>query len=153
RLGVAPATGLGIEAVAARVSFEAQRDGALAYFSPVARFPGFGRALATTLGELRLAGLTPQALDGRDRPADDVAELARRFDRQLDAARLADRTALLVLATRAVAQGTLELGRMAMVLLDVAIGSAAERAFAEALAAASPTMLATVPAGDDATLQ
>src|SRR5262245_7593035 len=33
RLGSAPATGLGAEAVAARVSFEAHRDGALAYFA------------------------------------------------------------------------------------------------------------------------
>ncbi|HEX6212119.1 MAG TPA: hypothetical protein VF136_15155, partial [Methylomirabilota bacterium] len=38
-LGVAPATALGVEAVAARVSFEALREGALAYFAPVARFP------------------------------------------------------------------------------------------------------------------
>src|SRR5919204_3244516 len=36
RLGVAPATALGAEAMAARVSFEALRDGALAYFPPVA---------------------------------------------------------------------------------------------------------------------
>ena len=46
RLGVAPATALGAEAVTARVSFEALREQALAYFAPVARFPGFARALA-----------------------------------------------------------------------------------------------------------
>jgi len=40
RLAVAPATPLGAEAVAARVSFEAVREQALAYFAPVARFPG-----------------------------------------------------------------------------------------------------------------
>ena len=61
RLGVAPATALGVEAVAARVSFEALRDGALAYFAPVARFPGFARALAATLGELRLGHVAPGA--------------------------------------------------------------------------------------------
>src|SRR5687767_8063317 len=38
RLGVAPATALGAEAVAARVSFEALGERALAYFAPVARF-------------------------------------------------------------------------------------------------------------------
>src|SRR5262245_57957596 len=42
RLGMTPATALGAEAVAARVSFEALRERALAYFAPVARFPGFG---------------------------------------------------------------------------------------------------------------
>jgi RecB family exonuclease len=154
RLGLAPATALGTGAVAARVSFEALRDGALAYFEPVARFPGFALALAATLGELRLAGVGPGALAGRDGPARDVAELARRFESELEDARVADRAHRLALATRAVAQGALEpLGRMPMVLLDVSIAGAAERAFVEALAAASPAMLATVPAGDDATLQ
>jgi ATP-dependent helicase/nuclease subunit B len=154
RLGLAPATALGTEAVAARVSFEALRDGALAYFAPVARFPGFARALAATLSDLRLARVDARALDGREGPARDVANLARRFEAQLEDAKVADRAALLGLATRAAAQGALEpLGRMPMVLLDVAIGGAAERGFVEALAAAAPAVLATVPAGDDATLE
>src|SRR5437764_242824 len=37
RLGAAPATALGAEALAARVTFEALGAGALAYFAPVAR--------------------------------------------------------------------------------------------------------------------
>ena len=63
-LGVAPAASLGDEALAARVSFEAMRDRALTYFAPVAQFPGFARALAATLAELRLGGVDPGALDG-----------------------------------------------------------------------------------------
>ena len=153
RLGVAPATALGAEAVAARVSFEALREGALAYFAPVARFPGFARALAATLGELRLGHVAPGALERLDGPARDVGELARRFERQLEEAKVADRAALLGLAARAVARGALEpLGRMPMVLLDLPIGGAAERGLVEALIAVSPAVLATVPAGDDATL-
>jgi len=62
RLGVAPATALGAEAVAARVSFEALWERALAYFASVARFPGFARALAASLGELRLGRVAPGAL-------------------------------------------------------------------------------------------
>ena len=154
RLGVAPATALGVEAVAARVSFEALREGALAYFAPVARFPGFARALAATLGELRLGHVAPGALERLEGPARDVGELARRFEGQLEAAKVADRAAFLGLAAHAVAQGALEsLGRMPMVLLDVSIGGAAERGLVEALAAVSPAVLATVPAGDDATLE
>src|SRR2546427_2450719 len=84
RLGVAPATALGAEAVAARVSFEALRERALGYFAPVARFPGFARALAATLGELRLGGVAPGALDKLDGPARDVAELARRVEAPLE---------------------------------------------------------------------
>src|SRR5512138_3628243 len=154
RLGVAPATALGAEAVAARVSFEALRDRALGYFTPVARFPGFARALAATLGELRLGRVAPGALATLEGPARDVAELARRFEGQLEGAKVADRAALLAIATRAAVGGALDLLRlMPMVLLDVSIASPAERAFVETLTAMSPATLATIPAGDDATLE
>ncbi len=153
RLGVAPATALGAEAVAARVSFEALRERALAYFAPVARFPGFARALAATLGELRLGRVAPGALETLDGPARDVAELARRFEGQLEGAKVADRAALLAIATRAAVGGALDLlRRMPMVLLDVSIASPAERAFVDALTAMAPATLVTIPAGDDATL-
>ncbi|HMH53008.1 MAG TPA: PD-(D/E)XK nuclease family protein [Candidatus Acidoferrum sp.] len=153
RLGVAPATALGTQAVAARVSFEAARDQALGYFEPVARFPGFARALAATLAELRLGGIAPDALDGLGGHGRDVAELARRFEAQLETGKLADRTALFALATSGVqADGLDSPRRMPMVLLDVSIAGPAERAFVEALIARSPAVLATVPAGDDPTL-
>ena len=67
RRGAVPVTPLGAEAVAARVVFEALAAGRLGYFGPVARFPGFARAVASTLGELRLAQVAPEAL-GRARP-------------------------------------------------------------------------------------
>jgi ATP-dependent helicase/nuclease subunit B len=153
RLGVAPATTLGSEAVAARVSFEAERERALGYFAPVARFPGFATALAATLGELRLGGVGPGVLEGLGGPARDVAELAQRFEAQLEEGKLVDRAALLALATRAAADGGPdELRGVPMVLLDVPIGGPAERDFVEALTAVSPAVLVTVPAGDDATL-
>ncbi|MGH6689345.1 MAG: hypothetical protein ACREF4_01500 [Gammaproteobacteria bacterium] len=153
RLGVAPATPLGAEAVAARVSFEALRERALAYFAPVARFPGFARALAATLGELRLGHVAPGALETLDGPARDVADLARRFEGQLEGAKVADRAALLAIATRAAAESALDsLRRIPMILLDVPIAGPAERAFVDALTAMSPAVLVTVPAGDEATL-
>src|SRR3989441_6407580 len=107
RLGVAPATALGAEAVAARVTFEVLRERALAYFAPVARFPGFARALAATLGELRLGGVARGALETLDGPARDVAELARRFEAQLGDGKITGRGALLAVATRALADGSL----------------------------------------------
>src|SRR3989454_12461092 len=93
RLGVAPATALGAGAVAARVSFEALRERALGYFAPVARFPGFARALAATLGELRLGGVAPGALEKLDGAASDVAEVARRLEGPRGGAEGADRAA------------------------------------------------------------
>src|SRR5437870_165353 len=84
---------------------------------------------------------------------DAVDDLARRVTAQLEEGKVADRAALLAIATRAAAQGALDLvRRMPMVLLDVPIAGPAERAFVDALTAISPAVLVTVPAGDDATL-
>src|SRR5579859_6028964 len=60
--GVAPCTALGAEAVAARSVFEALDQKGLDYFGPVAQMPGFARALASTLSELRLQGVNPATL-------------------------------------------------------------------------------------------
>src|SRR5262245_34705883 len=108
RLGLAPATALGSAAVAARAIFQAHLEGTLRYFTPVARLPGFARALAATLGELRLGSVPRGALEGLGDAARDLAELARRFETELEEGKLADRAALLRLATRAAAEGRLE---------------------------------------------
>ncbi len=50
---LAPADGLAAEAVAARAVFRLAPSGALAHFEPVLNRPGFSRALARTLIELR----------------------------------------------------------------------------------------------------
>ena len=47
--GIAPATLIGVEAVAARATFDARQDDGLEYFGAVAGTPGFPRALARTL--------------------------------------------------------------------------------------------------------
>src|SRR5688572_14686043 len=47
--GHAPASALGYEAVAARAAFEAAKNDALDYFSPVSNTSGFPKALARTL--------------------------------------------------------------------------------------------------------
>ena len=67
--GVTTSTWLGTEAVAARVAFDARRDQALTYFGPVSGTPGFPRALARTLQELRLAGVAGRQLTGCRSPA------------------------------------------------------------------------------------
>src|SRR2546429_9869254 len=54
--GIAPATLIGSEAVAARATFDARQDEGLTYFGAVAGTPGFPRALARTLGDLAMAG-------------------------------------------------------------------------------------------------
>src|SRR2546425_392506 len=122
RLGVAPATALGAEAIAARVSFEAVQEATLRYFAPVARFPGFPRALASTLGELRLAGVNPRDLARLGDAGRDVAELLQRFEEQLRLGGVSDASDLLRIATRSAEDDIVEpILRMPMVLLDVVI--------------------------------
>ena len=64
RDGLAPAAGLGAEAVAARAIYKLAAAGALGYFAPVADRPGFPGALARTLGEVRLAGIGARRVGG-----------------------------------------------------------------------------------------
>src|SRR4029078_13564474 len=77
QLGLAPLSALGREAVAARVAQTAQ--GKLAYFQPVAGLPGFARALARTIVELRLAGVEPADLASAGPPAADLAKLLQLY--------------------------------------------------------------------------
>ena len=153
RAGLAPATRLGAEAVAARVTFDAREAGALAYLTPVAGFRGFPRALAATLADLRLGAVDPAALEALGDPGRDLRELATRYDAELARARIADRAALLAAAARAVRSGRAGIGvDRPLVLLDVAVESAAEADLVAALVAAAPRAMATVPAGDERTL-
>ncbi len=150
--GLAPLTALGTISIAARLTFEAERRGQVRYFEPVARCPGFSRALATTLGELRLAGARPAALRGISPAADDLAALLDLYQEQLAGASLADRTALLDLAATAAADGSFAFRGAPLLLLDVPVRSPAERAFVAALCGAAGEALATIAAGDGETM-
>jgi ATP-dependent helicase/nuclease subunit B len=157
RRGAAPTSALGMEALAARVTFEALGADAMGYFRPVARFPGFARALASTLGELRMARVAPEspARTGRpDSAGRDVGELQSRFQDALREGGLADRAALFELAAASVSDGSpAPLAALPIVLLDVPVQSPAEQAFVEALVAHASSALITVPAGDERTLR
>jgi ATP-dependent helicase/nuclease subunit B len=152
---LAPASALGAEAVAARAAFEAGRDESLDYFRPVARTPGFPRALARTLQELRLAGVPASALASLPLGGRDLAGLLERFEEQFAAASASDRAALFAAAASAFTRGAPPPGfeqPPALLLLDVPFESAAERACLHALMSASRAVLITVPFGDVATL-
>ena len=145
--GLAPATSLGNDAVAARAVYEALESGGLTYFGPVARFPGFARAAASTLVELRSAGVTADNLKRFEASAGDDAALLNQFEEQLSAASIADRTVLLHTAAAAVRAGE-PLVRYPILFLDVPIHSAAERELLAALAESSSELLITCPTGD-----
>ena len=98
--GRLPGSPLGAEAVASRAIFGAIADGSLRYFSPVAQTPGFPRAVARTIGELRLAGVAGAAVAEQLPAGPDLATLLAYIDRELTAAGAADRTLLLASADR-----------------------------------------------------
>ena len=152
RRGCVPAAGLNVEAVAARVAFEERKAGTLGRLAAVSRVPSFARTLASTLDELRHAGVDLGRLAGLGAAATDLAVLARRYDHQLAEAGLVDRAGLLRTAAAAAAGGE-PLPPGPILLLDVAVPDDATRALVEALAARAPRLLATVPAGDRRTLE
>ena len=147
-----PGTQTGAEAAAARAVFDAVADGELEYFGPVARMPGFPKALARTVHELRLAGLDRAALEVRNPGARDVGHLLQRIEGQLADASITDRADLFRLAGTACDTGAVRWATLPLVLLDVPLDSSAERTFVAALLKRSPSVLATVPDGDDTAL-
>ena len=144
--GIAPASGLGAEAVAARAVFDAASAGGLRYLAGVAETPGFPRALARTVADLRLAGIQSGAVAHAGQPGPDLAALLQRIERELDEASIADRTRLLAAATFAVADDAAL--AIPLILLDVAVNSPAEAAFVQALTRTASVVLATCPAHD-----
>ena len=153
--GRAIATGLGSEAVAARAAFDAQQDDALSYFEPVARMPGFARALSRTLQELSLARVNPSDLARLSLGGPDLSVLLEKFEEQFASASTSDRTVLFDTATAVAAafataarpEVHVDLARP-LLLLDVPLDSRVEFGFVRALMAASADVLVTVPFGD-----
>ncbi len=144
-----PGTQAAGEAMAARAVFEAVQGDELAYFTPVARMPGFPRALARTLHELRLAAVSADRLSDANGARGDLGRLLARVETALDRAAIDDRAALYGMAADAWRTGKLAWTRCPVVLLDVTLDSKSERGFVEALAGRAPDVLATVPDGDD----
>ena len=154
--GQAASSALGYEAVAARAAFEAAKDEALDYFSPVSNTPGFPKALARTLQELRLAGDPAGSLGGLLRSGPDLADLLDRVETLMSEAGASDRASLFATATKTVAPSSSPLtpfSSMPVLLLDVPFESDAETRFLWTLVEKSPNALITIPSGDARTVE
>jgi hypothetical protein len=147
-----PGTEAGAEATASRAVFDAMTAGDLEYFAPVAPMPGFPKALARSLHELRLAGVRPERLlgvsQGRTEPLADIGRLMARVERELDRASVTDRAALFRFASETCRLGDSRWVGIPVVFLDVPVDSKAERDLVTALVARAPEALATFPDGD-----
>jgi hypothetical protein len=148
--GIAPATLIGSEAVAARATFDAlqNKDEGLSYFGAVAETPGFPRALARTLHDVAMAGVDSSTLQKLPLGGADLARLMRGFDEQFDAASASGRAALFETAC----EGVDAVRHLPLLLLDVPLESTVEFELARRLIEGAPETLITVPFGDLATL-
>src|SRR5260370_37018185 len=108
----------------------------LPYFAPVTKFPGFARATAATVDDLRAAGVAAAMLETLEESGPDHAALLECFHEQMERVLVADRTLLLQAALEGVRTGA-DLARCPMLLLDVPIHSAIERSFLVELASAA----------------
>jgi len=148
----APTTALGHEAVAKRAAFEARSDDSLEYLSPVSQTPGFPKALARTLLDLRLAAIASGDLARLPRSGSDLAALLDRVEILLNEAGASDRASLFETATRALGSPVTGWPTMPLLLLDVPFESEIEAQFLWALVQQSPHVMVTVPAGDASTV-
>jgi CRISPR/Cas system-associated exonuclease Cas4 (RecB family) len=155
-MGRVAGTQTNAEALAARVTFDAIAAEELGYFGPVAETPGFPKALARTIHELRLASLPSTELDARTAllgaPWRDLARLLSRIDQQLDAAAVSDRAVLFSMASAAWRDGLRWVG-YPVLFLDAPLNSVVERNFARVVIDHAADALLTCPEGDEATLQ
>ncbi|MEO5926710.1 MAG: PD-(D/E)XK nuclease family protein [Bryobacteraceae bacterium] len=139
--GIAPLGHLGSEALAARVIFRARQQSSISYFSPVAGLPGFSRALARTLRELRLAGTSPEALAKGAAPARDLGVLLADYELELGERGLADVASVMAMARDAVDRGEHRWAGLPIAALDVHLESQAHHDLFDALIRKSPQAL------------
>ncbi|MYF04718.1 MAG: hypothetical protein F4230_06975, partial [Holophagales bacterium] len=144
--GLRPITPLGTEAIAARAARLAAADGELERLSPVAGMPGFARSLASTIGELRAAGVPASALMD-DNGTRDLGRLLERFTGEMERFGLADRPTVHRLAAEALAEGRAIVPPRS-IWLDLFVRSGAQADLLKALAACRREVVATVAAGD-----
>lgn len=140
--GMAPISGVALEAMTARAANICRMNGELGYFEPVSDTVGFTRALRATLSELRLECVPSEQLDDLGPSGSDMAALLRRYEEELGSARLADPAAVFKAARRSVEGGTSPIVGIPLVLIDAQVRNASEAALLRALADRSPWVAA-----------
>jgi ATP-dependent helicase/nuclease subunit B len=142
--GCSPLSSLAHEALAAQAIQQARSSSKLSYFAPVATFPGFPRALARTLHDLRLGRITPIHLLTIGGAGLDLGHLLELYENELVTRQLADQEMRFSTATDIAAKAGHPFCGLPLLLLDVPLESQAAREFIAAMASKSPDMMAAV---------
>src|SRR6516165_10007453 len=146
-----PLGALGIQAVANRAIHKLSEIGQLGRYAKLTSGPGFARAIANVITELRLEQIEPDALA---HVAPDLRPLLQAYEQELAEHGFTDWPGALRTATAAVTNpgwGHQLLG-LPTLLLDVPLTTTSDIALVRALCARNPEMLVTVPAMDTVTL-
>jgi ATP-dependent helicase/nuclease subunit B len=149
---LAPISHLGTEALANRTVHGARRANELHYFEPVAQMPGFPRAAARTIAELRLEAVELPDLTATGLPGSDLARLMERYERELEERSLADLSMLLRFAVEEIAGESHRFIGVPLVLLGLAIESRSHEKLLAALVEKSPDVFAAAITDDDRAL-
>jgi ATP-dependent helicase/DNAse subunit B len=146
-----PLGALGIQAVANRAIHRLSEAGGLGRYAKLTSGPGFARAIANIITELRLEQIEPNTLT---QVAPDLRPLLQAYERELVEHCFTDWPGLLRTAATAAANPGWrhQLLDLPTLLLDVPLTTASEIALVGALCTRSPEMLVTVPAMDTLTL-
>jgi ATP-dependent helicase/nuclease subunit B len=150
--GIVSVGRLGVEAIVCRTVRALSSRNALGRYSRIAKAPGFPRAIASVLTELRLAALAPEVLA---KLPPDLLFLLRAYEAELAEGKLTDWPGVLAVAVEAAADcsaTTQRLLKLPMLLLDVPIVSKAELTLVATLCSSASQILVTVPAADEPTL-
>ncbi len=146
---LAPISRLGIEALSARIVYTGTRSKKLQYFAPVAQTPGFPRALARTLAELRLESVRVSDIAATGPAGADLAYLMRLYEDELRERSLADHAILFQLAGQEISCNPHRFVGLPLALLGLPIESRSHQELLAALAKESPAVIATAITGDD----
>ena len=138
---ISPLSALAHEAIASHAIDRARAESRLSYFQPVAGFPGFPRALARTLRDLRLARMSPARLLTIEGAARDLGWLLEFYEFELASRNLADQETRFSTATDIAAQQTHPLCGLPLLLLDVPVESQSASEFVRAMVSKSPAVL------------
>jgi CRISPR/Cas system-associated exonuclease Cas4 (RecB family) len=150
--GTALLTGVAMDALAARSVHACRMAGQLSWFGPVAATPGFFRALASTMTELRLNKIAASDVCNAGPSGKDLAYLLEDFDRSLREGQSADLAAAYQKALTVIDEEGFRFRGRPLLLLDIAPASLLEQEMVRKLAQASSAVLATAHARDRYTI-
>ena len=141
--------GVAVDALAARAAYECRKRGKLQWFESVARTPGFFKALASTISELRLNAIEPQQLIQAGSSGKDLAQLLIEYSGNLDETGLADAASIYANGIAAIRDGDFQASKFPILFLEISPSFYLEQEFTRALASQSSDVMATAHTRDE----